>query len=79
MPDQAAVDRAERLAHTGSWEWDLETDELLWSDNMCRLLDLRPGEVTPTPDYVLSRMHPADSASVARQLGLARQGAACRT
>lgn len=67
------VDRAERLAHTGNWEWDLETDDLAWSDNMYRLLDVRPGEVTPTPDYVLSRMHPADSARVARELDAARQ------
>ena len=67
------VDRAERLAHTASWEWDLETDDLLWSDNMYRLLDLRPGQVTPTPDYVLSRMHASDSPRVAREIDAARQ------
>ena len=27
---------------TGTWEWDLETDVLLWSTNMWRLLGLEP-------------------------------------
>lgn len=67
------VDRAERLARTGSWEWDLESDELSWSDNMYRLLGVRPGEVTPSPDYVLSRMHPADRERVAQELDAVRR------
>jgi PAS domain S-box-containing protein len=67
------VDRAERLARTGTWEWDLESDELLWSDNMYRLLGAGPGEVTPSPEYVLSRMHAADRVRVARELEAARQ------
>src|SRR5947209_17494934 len=72
-PGRAVVDRAERLARSGTWEWDLESDELLWSENMYRLLGVRPGEVTPSPDYVLSRMHPADRDRVARELGAARR------
>ncbi len=67
------VDRAERLARTGSWEWDLESDELLWSDNMFRLLGVQPGGVTPSPEYVLSRMHCADRVRVARELEAARR------
>jgi PAS domain S-box-containing protein len=67
------IDRAERLARTGSWEWDLESDELLWSENMYRLLGIPPGEVTPSPEYVLSRMHPADRDRVARELDAARR------
>src|SRR5579862_9198677 len=72
-PARAVVDRAERLARTGTWEWDLESDELLWSDNMYRLLGVRSGEVTPSPAYVLSRMHSADRPRVARELDAARR------
>lgn len=72
-PGRAAVDRAEQLARTGTWEWDLESDDLIWSDNMYRLLGVRPGEVTPSPDYVLSRMHPADQDRVAQELDAARE------
>jgi PAS domain S-box-containing protein len=66
------LERAEQLAGTGSWEWDLRTDALLWSDNMYRLLGLEVGEVTPTPQYVLSRIHPDDRERVGHQLDLAK-------
>jgi PAS domain S-box-containing protein len=67
------TDRAEQLARTGSWEWDLESDVLLWSKNMYRLLGVRPGEVAPSPEFVLSRMHSADRDRVARELDAARR------
>ena len=40
---------------------------------MYRLLGVRRGEVTPSPEYVLSRMHSADRARVARELDAARR------
>ncbi len=48
------------------------TDVLLWSDNMFRLLGLEPGEITPTPEYVLGRIHPEDRERVERELEAAR-------
>ena len=72
-PGRGVMQRAEELAQTGSWDWNLETDELLWSDNMFRLLGLRPGEVTPTPAYVAGRIHPEDRERVERELDSARQ------
>ena len=67
------LDRAEQLAQTGSWEWHLDTDVLLWSDNMFRLLGLQPGEINPTPDYVAGRIHPEDRAGVELELDSARR------
>jgi hypothetical protein len=67
-PGRPVLERAEELAQTGSWDWDLETDELLWSDNMFRLLGLTPGEVTPTPAYVAGRIHPDDRERVQHEL-----------
>ena len=72
-PGRVVLERAEELAQTGSWDWNLGTGELLWSDNMFRLLGLQPGEVTPTPAYVAGRIHPEDRERVQRQLDLARQ------
>ena len=72
-PGPTVLERAEELAQTGSWDWNLETDELLWSDNMFRLLGLEPGEVTPTPAYVAGRIHPDDRERVERDLESARQ------
>jgi len=55
------MDRAEQLAQTASWNWNLEDNSLLWSDNMFRLFGLEPGEITPTPRYVIGRIHPEES------------------
>ena len=71
-PERLVLDRAEQLAQTGSWDWNLEADVLLWSDNMFRLLGLEPAEITPTPDYVVGRIHPEDRERVERELEAAR-------
>jgi PAS domain S-box-containing protein len=73
FPDRAALERAEQLAQTGTWEWDLDTDLLLWSDNMFRLLGVEPGSVAPTPEYVIGRVHPDDRDRVERELVLTRR------
>src|SRR6476646_1602452 len=70
---RAALERAEQLAQTGTWEWDLDTDVLWWSDNMFRLLGVEPGSVAPTPEYVIGRVHPDDREHVEQELELARR------
>src|SRR3984885_89316 len=72
-PGRVVLERAEELAQTGSWDWNIETNELLWSDNMFRLLGLKPGEVTPTPAYVAGRIHPDDRERVRLELDSAKQ------
>ncbi len=72
-PESRALERAEQLAQTGTWEWDLETDVLLWSTNMWRLLGLEPDSVTPTPEYVIGRVHPDDRERVEVEIDLARR------
>jgi PAS domain S-box-containing protein len=54
------LDHAERIAGLGSWEWTPDTNELLWSDNHFRLFGLEPGEIAPSPEYILARVHPHD-------------------
>ncbi len=71
--DRAALERAEELAQTGTWEWDLDTDVLLSSDNMFRLLGVEPGSVTPSPEYVIGRVHPDDRDRVERDVEAARK------
>src|SRR5688572_11258202 len=72
-PRPDALEQAERLVQTGSWEWDIETDALLWSDNVFRLLGLEPGAVQPTPDYLVERTHPQDRERLVGELAAARQ------
>ncbi len=72
-PSRAALEGAERLAQTASWDWDLEADVLLWSDNMFRLLGLEPGAITPTPEYVIEQTHPDDRQRVEAEIEAARR------
>jgi signal transduction histidine kinase/CheY-like chemotaxis protein len=34
---QAMLSRAERIAHVGSWEWDIAPDRMRWSDELFRI------------------------------------------
>jgi PAS domain S-box-containing protein len=64
----------EQLSETGSWDWDLRTNDLLWSDNLFRLFGLEPGEITPTPELVAEQTHPDDRERVIQYIAAAREG-----
>lgn len=51
---------AERLAGFGSWEWTLEDDHLMWSDNMFRMLNLSPSAAPAAVDVLVDSTHFAD-------------------
>ena len=34
---------AQSLAHLGSWDWDIERNEVWWSDELCRIYGVAPG------------------------------------
>jgi PAS domain S-box-containing protein len=72
-PTRMALERAEQLAQTASWDWDLEADVLLWSDNMFRLLGVEPGAINPTPEYVIEQAHPDDRPRVESEIEAARR------
>ncbi|MEA3212738.1 MAG: hypothetical protein QOE70_5795 [Chthoniobacter sp.] len=55
---------AQRLAHIGSWEWDIPTDTLTWSDEKYRLMGLEPQEVPVTYASYLQGLHPDDRARI---------------
>ena len=64
---QEALEREERhlvaaqaLAHLGSWEWDLETDHVSWSDEQIRIFGYDPEALVVTPDTWLTALHPDD-------------------
>jgi len=70
-PEQrfARMQQAERIAGTGSWEWAPVTGDVVWSDNLYRLHGLRPCELTPTSDYLLTLTHPDDRDRMAGLVG----------
>ena len=53
------LDDSQIISRTGSWNWNVMTNEVHWSKNMFRLLGLAPDEVEPT--YELALDHVCDS------------------
>jgi PAS domain S-box-containing protein len=69
---QRQLAEAQRIAQVGSWEWDLETDELTVSDELCRLFGLPVGIEMTMSEGVAEAIHPADQERVATALARIR-------
>ena len=50
---------AQRLSQTGSFTWDFQRGELLWSEELCRIFEFDP-EAVITTDLVERFVHPDD-------------------
>jgi PAS domain S-box-containing protein len=65
----------EALARLGSWEWDIQTGTMLWSEELYRLHGVNPAEFQITYENVLDLVHPDDRAFVRETVGRAyREG-----
>jgi two-component system sensor histidine kinase UhpB len=60
IANESLMREAERLSHFGSWEADIATGEIKWSDGMFRIYGYEPGEVKPGHDIILRHIHPED-------------------
>ncbi len=58
------LQRAQEIAHLGSWELDLVSDELTWSDEVYRIFGLQPQQFGATYEGFLERVHSEDRAAV---------------
>jgi PAS domain S-box-containing protein len=61
---------AQAIAHIGSWEWDIATDELRWSDELRRLYGM-PADARLTYEAYLELVHPDDRGRVEAEMGAA--------
>ncbi|MCE5182602.1 MAG: CHASE domain-containing protein [Betaproteobacteria bacterium] len=51
---------AQRVAHLGSWEEDLTSHRLIWSDEMYHIFERDPTSFQPSYEAVLDTIHPDD-------------------
>lgn len=57
---ETRLNEAQQIAHIGSWELDLITNILYWSDEVYRLFDLAPQQFAATYEAFLDYIHPDD-------------------
>ena len=63
---EARLKEAQRVAGVGSWELDMRTQRVTWSDEMFHLFELDAVLTEPSYDNFLARVHPDDRAFVNR-------------
>jgi PAS domain S-box-containing protein len=61
---EAYLAEGQRISHTGSWGWNVETGELFWSQEHFRIFGFDPEKVKPSFPMVLERIHPRDRSFV---------------
>ena len=61
---EASLAEAQRIAHLGSWEWDVQDDLVTWSDELHRICGLEPGSLDLSYEAFLERVHPDDRGRV---------------
>ena len=68
---RARLVEAQRVAHVGSWEWDMAKDEVVWSDEMYRIYDLPLGSPLGGYQGFLSRVYPPNRPKTMEIIGAA--------
>jgi PAS domain S-box-containing protein len=59
---------AEKVAQTGSWEWELESNTVTYSDNALRLYGLDPGSYDGSFETAISPIHADDREEVQKRI-----------
>ena len=73
--NEALLIRSQRIAHVGSWEYDVAADRLSWSDETYRIFGLKPQAFAATYAAFMDTVHPDDRDAVdAAYSGSLREG-----
>jgi len=57
---KARLEEAQSVAHVGYWDWDIETGEIIWSDETYRIFGFKPQERPMDIETVSGLVHPDD-------------------
>ncbi len=57
---QERLQLALEAARMGTWEWNIQTGQIQWSDNLVALFGLKPGEFEGSFEMFVSRLFPED-------------------
>lgn len=71
---RSMLSEAQRVAHIGSWEWDILANRVAWSDELYRIYGLQPGSVDITYQSYMERVHPEDRDATGASIRAALDG-----
>lgn len=57
---ESNLEEAQRIAHVGSWQLDMITNAVKWSNEMFRIYNIDPETFDGNPDTVIKVLHPDD-------------------
>src|SRR5579862_8615290 len=63
---KARLEEAQRVAHVGYWDWNLETNIVVWSDETYRIFGVERGERSMDFETVRAMVHPEDREALYR-------------
>ena len=72
---QRKLSEAQRVAHLGSWEWDIPENKVTWSEELHRIYGTTPNDFEASYEAFLERVHPEDRERVAELVEAAYGGA----
>jgi len=58
--NQENLKRAERIGKIGNWEWNVLTNEIVWSDEVYRIYGMDPARNKPSYEIVVQTVAPED-------------------
>ncbi|MEO7066941.1 MAG: EAL domain-containing protein [Rhodanobacter sp.] len=64
LRQQGMLVQAQQLAHTGSWEWDIGSNQVIWSAELYRIYGVTPEQHEATFEAYLGLLHPLDRSRV---------------
>ncbi len=70
------LEEAQRIAHIGSWNWDIRTNKINWSGEVYRIFGTDPEKFDPSYDSLFDLVHPDDRGFVTAAVDGAVKGGA---
>lgn len=58
------LNTAQSITHLGNWEWDIESGDIWWSDEVYRIFGLEPQQFKATYELLLEYIHPDDKTAL---------------
>ena len=72
--ERCSLEAKQRIAHIGTWEWDIVNDHAIWSDETYRIFGFVSNKLKAHRQNFLNLLHPGDKARVDQALSNAVNG-----